>query len=91
MGSVAEEMRRPVEERAAEVDAYYIEPVVFLASIGELREDEIAELREAAEDARPRIGTDAEVYGFGGVDMIDRRRVKLWEAVRAALPGREAA
>jgi hypothetical protein len=67
------------------VDEYYIEPVAFLASIGELREDEIAEIREAAEEARPRIGTEAEVHGSGGVDMIDQRRVKMWDRVREAM------
>jgi hypothetical protein len=80
-----------VEERADAVDEYEIEPLVFLASRGELREDELEVLEAEAEEARPRIGTGHEQIGSGGVDRADQRRVKLWEAVRAALPAESEA
>ena len=57
-------------------------PVLFLGSIGELHEDELAKLRSQAEEARPRIGTGHKRSGSGGVDRADRRRVKLWAAVQ---------
>jgi hypothetical protein len=81
-------LRHPgtVEERADAVDQYDIEPLVFLASIGELRDDELEVLEAQADEARPRIGTGHERIGSGGVDRVDQRKLKLWDAVRAALP-----
>ena len=66
-----------------------MERLLFLASIGELREDELAKLKARAEEARPRIGTGHERVGSGGVDRADRRRVKLWNGVRAAMARRD--
>jgi hypothetical protein len=48
-------------------------------------------LEAQAEEARPRIGTGHEQIGSGGLDRADQRRVKLWEAVRAALPAESEA
>jgi hypothetical protein len=57
------------------------EPVVHLAAIGELTEEELAKIARDADEARGRIGTDAERNGSGGRDWPDRRAVKLHEAV----------
>ena len=65
-----------------EIDEYYIEPVRWLAAHG-LREDEIAEIKRRADEARPRIGTPAEQYSTD-IDRQDRRKAKLWEAVKQA-------
>jgi len=78
----------PIDERADAWDEWHIEPLVFLASRGDLREDELEELAAKAEEARRRVGTGAECIGSGGVDRSDRRRVKAWEAVTAAIDKR---
>jgi hypothetical protein len=75
----------PIDERANAIDAYYLEPVVYLAEHGHLRDDEIAAIAERANEARMRVGTPAEHYGSGGVDRVDRRAVKLYEAVIEAV------
>jgi hypothetical protein len=77
-----------IEERAEALDEHEIEPIAFLAENGYLAEREIAAIEAKADEARPRIGTDAEHIGSGGVDRADRRRVKLAEAVRTALDAR---
>lgn len=74
-----------VEERSKAIDAYYREPVVWLAEHGHLRDDEIAAIAERANEAKLRVGTDAERTGSGGVDRPDRRAVELYEAVKGAL------
>jgi hypothetical protein len=76
---------KSTEEQADLYDEYVTEPLLFLASFGELRADELAELKAKADEARPRIGTGRERIGSGGVDRADRRRVRLWEAVSAAM------
>ncbi len=78
---------RSIETQADLYDQYVTEPLLFLASIGELRDDELATLEAKADEARPRIGTDDEQIGSGGVDRADRRRVRLFEAVRRAAAG----
>jgi hypothetical protein len=72
------------EERAEAVDEYEIEPVVFLARRGELREDELKELEADAREAGERVGTARERIGSGGVDRVDQRKVKMWDAVKDA-------
>jgi hypothetical protein len=71
----------PIEERADEYDEWEMEPTLFLASIGELRGDELEQLELAAVEARERVDTGAERSGSGGLDRVDRRKAKLWEAV----------
>jgi hypothetical protein len=73
-----------VEERADAVDEHHIEPLVFLASNGYLTDRELEAIKRDADEARPRIGTDAEHIGSGGVDRGDQRAVKLYEAVSDA-------
>jgi hypothetical protein len=73
------------DEHAAALDEYENEPIIWLAENGHLTAEEIADLAEEANEARPRIGTEAEEIGSGGVDRADRRAVKLYEAVEAAL------
>lgn len=75
----------PMEDRAAAYDEWEMEPTVFLASIGELRPHELEELERRAAEAAARIDTGAERSGSGGLDLCDRRAVKLWERVREAL------
>jgi hypothetical protein len=55
-----------------------------------LTEAELERIAAKAEEARPRIGTDAEHIGSGGVDRADRRAVKLYETVLGATKGRWA-
>jgi hypothetical protein len=76
---------RSDDELAAALDEYEMEPIIWLARHGHLTDDEIAAIAEAADEARPRVGTDAEQIGSGGVDRADRRAVALGEAVRRAL------
>jgi hypothetical protein len=73
------------EEVRDQIDEHKIEPIEFLARRGELTEDEIEQIRAEAEEVAPRIGTTSEHWGSGGVDYPDRRAVKLWERVQAAL------
>jgi hypothetical protein len=60
---------------------------VRLAELGELTSHELAALREQANEARLRVGTDSERIWGGwrehGVSM-DVRAVELWEAVERA-------
>lgn len=63
---------------------------VRLAELGELDDAELAALRERANEARLRIGTDRERVSGGslktpGAYSVDGREVELWEAVEAAL------
>jgi hypothetical protein len=74
-----------VEERADALDEYEMDPIIFLAENGYLVEREIAAIERKADEARPRVGTDSEHFGSDGEDRADRRAVKLWEAVEAAL------
>jgi hypothetical protein len=67
------------------IDAYEIEPIEWMAAHGHLTDEEIAVIEERANEARPRIGTDAEEVGSGGVDRADSRAVALHAAVRRAL------
>ena len=76
---------KSTEEQPDLYDEYQMEPVLFLASIGRLRHDEVEKLKADADEAGRRIGTSSERIGSGGVDRADRRRVKLLEAVRAAM------
>ena len=75
-----------VDANADAIDAYQIEPIVYLAANGHLRDDEVAAFHERATEAQIRIGTPTEHIGSGGVDRPDRRAVKLYEAVREAMP-----
>ena len=63
---------------------------VRLAELGELTADELAALREGANEAKLRIGTDSERIS-GGLrkhgTSVDQRAADLWEAVRAARDG----
>ena len=70
-----------IEERRDAIDDFKIEPIVSLASRGELSEDEIAEIEAEAREVEQRIGTEAEHWGSDGVDYPDRRAVKLARAV----------
>jgi hypothetical protein len=60
---------------------------VRLAELGELTDDELAALREQANEAKLRIGTGSERISGGwrkyGISM-DQQDVDLWEAVCAA-------
>ena len=78
-----------IDDQADALDDYKIEPLVFLAGRGELSADELAVIAEKANEARPRLGTDGEHIGSGGVDRADQRAVKLYEAVTEALPRRQ--
>jgi hypothetical protein len=67
---------------------------VRLAELGELTAEELAALREEANEASMRIGTDAEHISRGwrntpGAVSMDGRAVELWERVGAALAGRD--
>lgn len=68
------------------VDWHFPE-TVRLAELGKLTADELAALREEANEARLRIGTDSERISGGwrkhGVSM-DQHDVDLWEAVERA-------
>ena len=56
-----------------------------MAELGELRADELAALRERANEAKLRIGTTRE-RSSDGVSM-DARVVELFETVRTAAGG----
>jgi hypothetical protein len=59
-----------------------------LAELGYLRADELAAVRERANEARLRVGTGREHISAKGTDMEqrpDREAVELLEAVEAAL------
>ena len=63
---------------------------VRLAELGELTREELAALRERANEARLRIGTTGERISGGGREhgvSMDVRAVELWEAVERALGG----
>jgi hypothetical protein len=45
----------------------------------------LAAIEAEARGAEHRIGTDAELWGSGGIDYADRRAVKLWEAMQRAI------
>ena len=79
------DFRGTEDEEAAALDEFETEPVVWLAENGHLAEYEVGRIRAKAEEASPRVGTDAERIGSAGVDRADRRRVALWEAVREAI------
>ena len=74
-----------LEEDAEAIDAYEIEPVVWMAEHGHLEPDEIAAIEAEAREASRRVGTDEERIGSAGADMADRRAVKLWDAVEEML------
>jgi hypothetical protein len=57
---------------------------IRLAELGLLRDDEVAAIAEAANEAKTRIGTGAEHYGPDNY-RPDRDAVKLHEAVERAL------
>jgi hypothetical protein len=57
--------------------------VVRLAELGLLSAGEVAAIRERADEAGLRIGTDREHYSPNS--HPDRKAVALWEAVQAAL------
>lgn len=68
----------------------YGDETVRLAQLGELTVEEVAALREEANEARLRIGTDAEHIAGGwrttpGAVSMDACAVELWERVEAAL------
>jgi hypothetical protein len=77
------------DDQAALLDEYETEPVIWLAEHGHLSHAEIEQIRKEADEARPRIGTESEHIGSGGLDRADRRAVALWEAVERALPADE--
>jgi hypothetical protein len=59
-----------------------------LAQLGELTADELATLRERANEAKLRVGTDAERISGGGREhgvSLDQQAVELWKTVEAAL------
>jgi hypothetical protein len=74
-----------MEEKREAVGAYEIEPVLFVALRGELSDQELEEIEAKAREVEPRIGTDAEHWGSGGVNYPDRRAVKLAIAVKRAV------
>jgi hypothetical protein len=60
------------------------------AELGELTDEELAALPEDANEARLRIGTDAErIFGgwrnTPGAGSMDAQAVELWERVEAVL------
>jgi len=60
---------------------------VRLAELGELTSEELAALQEKANEARLRVGTDAERISGGGREngvSMDQRAVDLWDAVERA-------
>jgi hypothetical protein len=58
---------------------------VRLAELGLLEAWERAELKKAADDARPRIGTDREhIYFPKGSGSVEQDAVRLWDAVQDA-------
>jgi hypothetical protein len=75
----------PVDEHADLLDEWHNEPIIWLASHGHLSPEEVAAITEDANVARPRVGTDGEQIGSGGVDRVDVRAVKLYEALTDAL------
>jgi hypothetical protein len=54
-----------------------------LAELGLLEPWELAHFEREADEARPRVGTDAEHRGPGS--FPDREAVRLWAALQAAL------
>ena len=64
---------------------------VRLAELGELDDEELATLRERANEARLRVGTGRERVSGGALGLspqaysVDRRTVELQERVKAAL------
>ena len=58
----------PEDEEAALLDEYETEPVIWLAEHGHLTDRELEKIEERANEARPRVGTDAERIGSCGVD-----------------------
>jgi hypothetical protein len=66
---------------------YHTEPIVFVAERGELHPDEIYALEIKAAEAQVRIAGGRERSGSGGLDLPDRRAIKLWEEVKTALTG----
>jgi hypothetical protein len=64
---------------------------VRLAELGELRDEELAKLRERANEARLRVGTPHERVSGGALGLspeaysVDAQAVELWERVEAAL------
>lgn len=66
---------------------------VRLAELGELSREELAALQEDANEARLRVGTDAEHISGGwrntpGAVSMDAQAVELWERVEAVLEAR---
>jgi hypothetical protein len=63
---------------------------VRLAELGELTAAELAALREEANEARLRVGTDSERISGGwrkyGISL-DQRAVELWEALQSVVGG----
>ena len=60
---------------------------VGLAELGDLRPDEVAALREKANEARLRVGTGGELISGGspGAISLDQRTVDRWERISGAL------
>jgi hypothetical protein len=73
----------PLDEYAQEHQTWEMEPVVWMAEHGHLTDEEIALIAKEANEARPRIGTDAERKARA--EYPDRRAVELHEAVQRAL------
>jgi hypothetical protein len=80
-----EEMPHPADPVDGELRAV---EAVRLAELGELTAEELAALREEANEAKLRIGSDAEHISGGwrkhGVSL-DAQAIELWEAVRGAV------
>lgn len=76
-----------IEAAGIRADDCEAESVAFVASIGQLDPDELAEIRRRAVEAEERIGTDREFRGTGAYGP-DRQAVKVRDAVEAAIEGR---
>ncbi len=73
------------EAHGRALDDYSFEPVLFLAERGELLEDEVDAIREAALEAADRVGTDRERRGTTYAVSEDRSAVRLAIRVDRAL------
>jgi hypothetical protein len=69
-----------------DLDAYKLEPLIWMAANGHLSDEELAGIRIHAEEAAERVGTGAELMSTRDVSS-DRSAVRLARAVEATLAG----
>jgi hypothetical protein len=77
-----------VFDRGEEKPRSQVAEAVRLAELGQLTDDELAVLRERADEARLRVGTARERVSGGsltspGAISMDQEAIALFEAVRA--------